>query len=357
MKMKMKMKFIVLVLMIAATFAAEAQEEKKRIAVLPFEYGGGLTEDEAAWLTDSIRTALIGTEQYEVISNDQIENMMKLESKKQGVGSGSCSSEQCIIDLGNALECEKVLTGKASGAFGVFSITGKILDVVAQKYEKAQEVTIKNKNDFPQAAKDMVRKLTGFGDYVGGSNRQSRNERQKEREQIMLSKYPTREHKTIGVSFWLLGIGGGSSGYSVDWFMTPTLSIEAGGSISPDSDNLGNYYFGAKYSLSGKSMTSRWSPYFGLLLAVSEWEYNGDYYFDIYSSSSPIYYGTLYDLVIPAGFEFVAANGFTLALEGQYYIPIGDTNLYSGSQSIDTTTGINIWKPTYWFGIKLGWHF
>ncbi|MDH5719975.1 MAG: penicillin-binding protein activator LpoB [Spirochaetia bacterium] len=134
--------------------------DKKRIAVMPFEYGGGISKEEAAYLTEKVRNALINTGLFEVISNDQIENMMAMEAKKQGVGSGSCNTEQCIIDLGNALECEKMLIGKASGAFGEFSVSGKILDVVSQQYEKAQDVTISNKNDFPEAARNMVSRLT-----------------------------------------------------------------------------------------------------------------------------------------------------------------------------------------------------
>ncbi|MDH5719452.1 MAG: hypothetical protein OEZ13_02410 [Spirochaetia bacterium] len=352
----MKKILISMILISMMTIAVEAQEEKKRIAVLPFEYGGGLTEDEAAWLTDSIRTALIGTDKYEVISNDQIENMMKLEAKKQGVGSGSCSSEQCIIDLGNALECEKVLTGKASGAFGVFSITGKILDVVAQKYEKAQEVTIKNKNDFPQAAQDMVRKLTGFGDFSAPSRdtRNTKRQRTKERE-----GYPTRDKNDFGFGIWLMGMGG-TLGYAVDYFITPTFSLEGGGglgfktiySYSSYSDyeleSVGTYFFGMKYSLFGNSKTARWSPYIGSFMMISLWDYKPyDYYTYDYVTEST---GAIYEWVIPVGFEFVALNGFSLTLEAEYYVPIGDKSIYTGSGDV------LIDKETYWFGVKLGWH-
>ncbi|MDH5717913.1 MAG: hypothetical protein OEZ22_09775 [Spirochaetia bacterium] len=153
---------------LSVTFSINAQEIKKRIAVMPFDFSGAITKDEAKYLTEKVRSALIQTRQYEVISNDQIETMMQVEAKKQGVGPGSCSTEQCIIDLGNALECEKMLVGSAGEAFGEYSINAKVLDVVLQQYENAADVSVASKNDFPKAAKDVVAKLTGESYDSGG---------------------------------------------------------------------------------------------------------------------------------------------------------------------------------------------
>ncbi|MDH5717056.1 MAG: hypothetical protein OEZ22_05405 [Spirochaetia bacterium] len=157
--------FIFLLLCISSI---NSQEAKKRIAVMQFEYSGAITKDEARYLTEKVRSALIQTRQYEVISNDQIETMMAVEAKKQGVGPGSCNTEQCIINLGNALECEKMLVGSAGEAFGEYSINAKVLDVVLQQYENAADVSVKDKNDFPKAAKEVVTKLTGDSFESGG---------------------------------------------------------------------------------------------------------------------------------------------------------------------------------------------
>ncbi|MDH5720601.1 MAG: hypothetical protein OEZ13_08260 [Spirochaetia bacterium] len=133
----------------------------KRIAVLPFSHDKSVSKKETDYLTEKVRTALIQTGIYDVISNDQIENMMNMQAKKQAVGSGSCMTDQCIIDLGNALESEKILVGNILEAFGQYTINAKILDVAEQKYEKAEEVTIVNKKQFPNAAESLVAKLSG----------------------------------------------------------------------------------------------------------------------------------------------------------------------------------------------------
>ncbi|MDH5721220.1 MAG: hypothetical protein OEZ13_11505 [Spirochaetia bacterium] len=166
MKLTKKITFLIFTFLFA--FSLNAQETKKRIAVLPFENGEGVTAGEAKYLTERVRSSLISSGRFEVISNDQIENMMKIESKKQGIGPGSCNTEKCLIDLGNALECEKMLVGTAMGAFGEFAINGKILDVVSQQYEKSVDVRIDNKSKFPDAAQEVVNKITDG--YDGGES-------------------------------------------------------------------------------------------------------------------------------------------------------------------------------------------
>ncbi|MDH5720670.1 MAG: hypothetical protein OEZ13_08640 [Spirochaetia bacterium] len=154
-------KYLLGTLFVFAAFSLHAQGGKKRIAVLPLAHDKNISKEESRFLTEKIRTALIKTNLYEVISNDQIEQMMNIKAAKQAVGSGSCSSEECIIDLGNALECEKMLTGNVFKAFGIFTINAKILDVVSQRYEKAEEVTVSNEKEFPLAAENIVAKLSG----------------------------------------------------------------------------------------------------------------------------------------------------------------------------------------------------
>ncbi|MDH5721641.1 MAG: hypothetical protein OEZ13_13630 [Spirochaetia bacterium] len=51
------------------TFSIQAQENKIRIAVLPFEHSDGVTASEAAYLTEAVRNTLIRTGIFEVISN------------------------------------------------------------------------------------------------------------------------------------------------------------------------------------------------------------------------------------------------------------------------------------------------
>jgi len=129
---------------------------KRRVAVINFQHGKGVTEQEAAYLTERIRAGLVKSKVFEVISNDQINTMIKTVELKQKLGDGNCNSTDCLIDLGNALQCELMLVGNVAGAFGEFAISVKLMSVAQQKYIRAEDVQISKKEKFPDAARKIV---------------------------------------------------------------------------------------------------------------------------------------------------------------------------------------------------------
>ncbi|MDH5718631.1 MAG: hypothetical protein OEZ22_13480 [Spirochaetia bacterium] len=197
------------------TINAETTTEKYRIAVLPFKFGGTVTKSEVDYLMERIRSELIKTDYFDVISNDQLDEMVKMQTQKQGVGEGSCTTEKCIIDIGNALECEKIMVGSAMEAFGEYAISGKILDVVSQKYEKAEDIVIKRKSDFPNAAKKMVGSLVGKT-YKKTSDREENWKDTKEMKAVI--EIETGWNGTVG------GIG-----MRLDYRLTDAISWNFGG--------------------------------------------------------------------------------------------------------------------------------
>lgn len=126
---------------------------------MPFEYGKKITTAEADYITERVRVALIKTEKFDVVSNDQITTMLKTVEKRQQLG--TCTSEACIIEVGRALDCSYMLVGKIDNAFGEYTVSGKILNVAEQKYVKADEVTIKQKDAIPESSRILVDNLTG----------------------------------------------------------------------------------------------------------------------------------------------------------------------------------------------------
>jgi len=131
----------------------------ERIAVMPFSHGKNISNDEASYITERVRIALIKTEQFDVVSNDQVSTMLKTLGERQSLG--DCTSDDCFIKVGKALECRYMLVGKIDNAFGEFSVSGKILNIAEQKYIKADEVTIKQKDAIPESSRVLVDNLTG----------------------------------------------------------------------------------------------------------------------------------------------------------------------------------------------------
>jgi TolB-like protein len=133
---------------------------KQRIAVMNFRINSGITKEEAQYITDTIRTGLIKTDMFDVITNDKIDEMLKMEGMRQALGT-ECESKDCQINLGRALECKYVVVGSIQHVFKEYSISVKILNVSDQRYLHAEEITVGEKNKLPDAARKVVELIVG----------------------------------------------------------------------------------------------------------------------------------------------------------------------------------------------------
>ncbi len=172
---------------------------------------------------------------------------------------------------------------------------------------------------------------------------------------------------------WGVGVSGGGPGllYSLngDYYITPNIDIELGGSFIPlyssSGSNNWNFfgaYFGAKYAFLGHQPGQRWSPYLGVMATV--WILGGDVAFatgnSIFSSqvSTEKAYAPFFGAYFPLGIELIAFNGFTFAFELAYlYIPSSSVTLNSKTVPGATSTMSisNVSSP--YAAIRFGFHF
>ncbi len=121
---------------------------RERIAVMQFEAGKKIKPAEAEFITERIRIALIKTEKFDVVSNDQIGYV------------DSCSAETCLAAVGRALGCTHMVVGKIDHAFDQYTLSAKILDVAGKKYIKAEEIIIEDKAAITASSGKLVENLT-----------------------------------------------------------------------------------------------------------------------------------------------------------------------------------------------------
>jgi TolB-like protein len=139
-------KFSIAVLLFSAAISPLMARE--RIAVMQFEAGKKIRPAEAEYITERIRVALIKTEKFDVVSNDQIGYV------------DSCSAETCLAAVGRALGCTHMVVGKIDHAFDQYTLSAKILDVAGKKYLKAEEITIEKKEAIAASSGKLVESLT-----------------------------------------------------------------------------------------------------------------------------------------------------------------------------------------------------
>lgn len=101
--------------------------------------GRGISPDEAATLTDVLRSKLMNTGKYEVMERGQMETILQEQAFQQ---SGACTDQECIVEMGQILGIEQIIAGSIGKVGSAYSInvriisvaTGKILNSVSHNY-------------------------------------------------------------------------------------------------------------------------------------------------------------------------------------------------------------------------------
>jgi len=99
----------------------------------------GISDDEAATLSDVLRSQLINTGNFSVMERSQMDEILKEQAFQQ---SGACTEEACLVQMGQLLGIQVIVAGSIGKIGRAFSInartisvqTGEILNTVSRTY-------------------------------------------------------------------------------------------------------------------------------------------------------------------------------------------------------------------------------
>jgi len=119
--------FSILSLIFACTalFSQTLESPKPKIAVMDFE-PRGISQFEAASLSDRFRSELIATRAFDVMERNQMDLVLKEQGFQQ---TGACSEASCIVEVGQLIAVQQMATGSIGKVGSIYSIEVKILDV------------------------------------------------------------------------------------------------------------------------------------------------------------------------------------------------------------------------------------
>ena len=134
---KIRALYVFLIFSVCLACAAEKQPAEAikpsapvpTVAVNNFE-ARGISEDEAATLTDVFRTRLMKTEKYQVMERGQMEAILKEQAFQQ---SGVCTDQECIVEMGQILGIEQIIAGSLGKVGNAYSINVRIISVETGK--------------------------------------------------------------------------------------------------------------------------------------------------------------------------------------------------------------------------------
>jgi len=112
------------------------------LAVLDFE-GLGITEIEAKALTNRLRAILVQAGAYQVVERGKMDAILD----EQGFQLSGCTSEECVVEVGQLLGVQKMLAGSISLIGKTYSVEMRIIDVELGRIENTSTFDIKGEID------------------------------------------------------------------------------------------------------------------------------------------------------------------------------------------------------------------
>jgi TolB-like protein len=135
------------------------QEKKETIAVLDFIVVSGLSPNEAITLTNSFRSDLFKTGQYDVLERNEMESILNEQAFSM---SGACNSTECAVEIGQLLSTQKMVIGDIGKIGQSYSITLRMVDVSTSKIEKSFNERYKGQAEgLLDIYKELAQKLAG----------------------------------------------------------------------------------------------------------------------------------------------------------------------------------------------------
>ena len=207
----MKKATIILLLMLSAAISSFAIEEQPRVAVVPFN-AIGVSERDAQVLSGLFETALVKTNSFSVIEQNQVKEIVDA----QAYSMSGCTDEACAIEFGELLSAEQIILGDVSMIGGKYIINAKIIDVEKGKNIKADNVEAASMADMTSATELLAFKLAGLTFSSGGDVQIAQ-----EFGEVLIETVPT------GADIYVNGVNKGTSPDLISRIPIGTIRIEA----------------------------------------------------------------------------------------------------------------------------------
>lgn len=137
------------------------------IAVINMKNASGVSSGETEVITDRLRGELFNTGKVNVMERDQMQEILKEQGFQQ---SGACTNEACMVEIGQLLGVERLVTGSLGKVGSMFLVNLRVIDVKTAKIMKVVSVDIKGDLD------EVVAKLPGVASQLVASEAPAQTE-------------------------------------------------------------------------------------------------------------------------------------------------------------------------------------
>lgn len=165
-------------LLIIFSFNCYSEEMKTTAAVMDLQAEEGVSASVSRMLSDYLRTLLVNTNEFTIVTRENMEQVLK----EQAFQLSGCTSQECIVQVGQLLGVRKMFAGSIGKVGQTYQINLKVIDIESGKIEKAEtELCPKCEEDnLYTSLQSIVRKIVMVG---------PRQLTKKQIEEVILQKY------------------------------------------------------------------------------------------------------------------------------------------------------------------------
>ncbi|MBU4134191.1 hypothetical protein KKH42_02585, partial [bacterium] len=130
---------------------AVPEGERINIAVTDFEARAPLSQSEAAFISDFVRSDFVKSGRFNVIEKNNMDKVMA----EQGFQQTGCSSAECAVAIGKILNVKLMTVGSCGQLLGKYIITMNIVDVESAKIIFSDDASVAD----PDGLRDKITEL------------------------------------------------------------------------------------------------------------------------------------------------------------------------------------------------------
>lgn len=146
------------ILLIALLVSLSSSEGVRRVAAVNDLSAQGVEASSASIISDRLRNEFVKTGAFTIVERAQMETILKEQGFQQ---SGVCSSEACIVEMGQLLGVESMITGSVGRIGRTFTLGLRLIDVKSGKISASANIDCKCDIDelLSTSTKEAVREL------------------------------------------------------------------------------------------------------------------------------------------------------------------------------------------------------
>ncbi|MFH1957860.1 MAG: conjugal transfer protein TraF [bacterium] len=131
------------------------ESERTNVAITDFESRAPLSQSEAAFISDFIRSDVVKTERFNVVEKNNMDKLLA----EQGFQGTGCSSSDCAVQIGKILNVKTMVVGSCGKLLSKYVVTLNAVEVETSKIVYSDNISVDSSDELRQSVTKMVERF------------------------------------------------------------------------------------------------------------------------------------------------------------------------------------------------------